>query len=177
MSTTSTISILNEDGTIEQIYAHWDGYISNNGVILFNYYQNNQKVKELINLGNLSSLKPEIYPTEEHSFEKHQSKVTIFYERDRGESNAKAEKFDNLKSFKKKAELESYNYIYKENNKKWYLIDAKENKLKSLKTLIKKEWKDIKTEYKKDFIKVVQQQKDDKFLNTDNFSNKTKVKI
>lgn len=177
MSTRSTISILKEDGSVEQIYAHWDGYISNNGVILFNYYQDNQKVKELINLGNLSSLQPEIYPTEDHSYDKPQSKVTIFYERDRGEDNAKAEKFDNLKSFLKEAELESYDYIYKEKNKKWYLLDAKENKLKSLKTLIKKEWKDIRPEYKKDFIQVVQQQKDDKVLNIDNLNNKTKVKI
>lgn len=60
MSTNSTISIQHKDGTIEQIYCHYDGYLSHNGKILLDFYTDRSKVEELIKLGGLSVLAPEI---------------------------------------------------------------------------------------------------------------------
>ena len=38
MSTNSTINIQNEDGTVDSIYCHWDGYLEFNGKLLQQHY-------------------------------------------------------------------------------------------------------------------------------------------
>jgi hypothetical protein len=72
MSTRSRIAIEKQDGTVESIYCHFDGYISHNGEILQNYYSTREKMEKLIELGDISSL--ENTPEE-----------TVAYHRDRGE--------------------------------------------------------------------------------------------
>lgn len=56
ISTRSTIEIERKDGSHQRIYAHWDGYLSHNGYILYHKYDTAEKVEELIALGNISSL-------------------------------------------------------------------------------------------------------------------------
>lgn len=56
MSTRSYIGIQHNDGSVDVIYCHSDGYLSNNGKLLFENYQDPEKVQELINLGGLSCL-------------------------------------------------------------------------------------------------------------------------
>jgi len=109
MATRSRIGIVNEDGTVSSIYCHWDGYPSGNGVILLESYTDRDKVKELIELGAISSLNIEVAPPplfekegedvqkgvkmltkfgvvkSEHSFDKPMKGVTVAYHRDRGE--------------------------------------------------------------------------------------------
>lgn len=72
MSTRSRIAIEKQDGTVESIYCHFDGYLSNNGEILQNHYSTKEKMEKLIELGDISSLgnTPE---------------ATVAYHRDRGE--------------------------------------------------------------------------------------------
>jgi hypothetical protein len=72
MSTRSRIAIEKQDGTVESIYCHFDGYISHNGEILQNHYSTREKMEKLIELGDISSL--ENTPEE-----------TVAYHRDRGE--------------------------------------------------------------------------------------------
>ena len=52
MSTRSHIGIRNEDGSLDVIYCHWDGYPSYNGAVLFHHYQEPEKIRELIGLGD-----------------------------------------------------------------------------------------------------------------------------
>ena len=40
MATRSRIAIEKQDGTVDSIYCHWDVYLSHNGKILFNHYDN-----------------------------------------------------------------------------------------------------------------------------------------
>ena len=70
------------DDTILAIYCHNDGYLSNNGKILDQHYQNEVKVDNLIAQGDASSLKDTI-------------EDTIFYHRDRGEDNKEAVNLNN----------------------------------------------------------------------------------
>jgi len=56
MATRSRIGIVNSDGSVSHIYCHWDGYLEHNGKILYEHYQDEEKVKELIKLGKLSAL-------------------------------------------------------------------------------------------------------------------------
>ena len=60
MATRSLIGKLNEDGTITNIYCHFDGYPERNGVILQEYYSTPFKVDQLLALGNLSVLSEQI---------------------------------------------------------------------------------------------------------------------
>jgi hypothetical protein len=71
MATRSRIAIEKQDGTVDSIYCHWDGYLSHNGKILFNHYDN-EKLEKLIGLGDISTLGES---TED----------TVAYCRDRGE--------------------------------------------------------------------------------------------
>jgi hypothetical protein len=82
---------------VKSVYCHWDGYLEHNGSILNTHYSNSPKVNNLIALGDLSSLRPEI--GEKHLFssielpkdqrEAHEEAVKdmcTFYTRDRGET-------------------------------------------------------------------------------------------
>jgi len=76
MATRSIIAKLDDKG-VQAIYCHNDGYLSNNGKILDQHYQNEVKVDNLIAQGDASSLKDTI-------------EDTIFYMRDRGEIDKEA---------------------------------------------------------------------------------------
>lgn len=60
MATRSRIGIRNEDASVDSIYCHWDGYPEHNGLILVRDYQDESKIRQLISMGSLSSLGPEI---------------------------------------------------------------------------------------------------------------------
>jgi hypothetical protein len=68
MGTRSTIALEFADGTVEQVYCHWDGYLDNNGAILQNYYMNPFKVKQLLALGDFSSLRETVEETQEGAY-------------------------------------------------------------------------------------------------------------
>lgn len=98
MGTRGTIAIQNEDGTVTGIYTHWDSYLSNNGRILEEFYTDEAKVRELIALGDLSSLGAQI--GEKHPFDERVDVETYAetrctaYGRDRGEKNVDAQTCD-----------------------------------------------------------------------------------
>jgi hypothetical protein len=71
MATRSRIAIENQDGTVDSIYCHFDGYVEGVGKTLFNHYDQ-EKLEKLLELGNISVLKES---TED----------TVAYCRDRGE--------------------------------------------------------------------------------------------
>ncbi|MCP1393272.1 MAG: hypothetical protein J5I35_11045 [Methanothrix harundinacea] len=56
MSTRSRIGRLTEEGAIESVYCHSDGYLGGVGQILADYYSTEEDVKKLIALGDLSEL-------------------------------------------------------------------------------------------------------------------------
>ena len=56
MGTRSNIGIVKENGSIETIYCHWDGYPEWVGVQLALNYKDVETVKELISYGDRSSL-------------------------------------------------------------------------------------------------------------------------
>jgi hypothetical protein len=92
MGTRSTIAIANTDGTVTGIYCHWDGYLSNNGRILQENYTTEEQVRELIQLGDLSSLGETIGTM--HDFNAAPRNECNAYGRDRGEKNIDARTCD-----------------------------------------------------------------------------------
>lgn len=125
MSTRSLIIRKNEEGKYESIYCHWDGYPTCNGVILYNHYNNPERVKKLISLGNLSSLNAFIEPDDrvevKHSFGTPQTDTCVFYGRDRHEENTEAKVFDTLSKALNQDCWQEYAYVYE--NNEWRVHD------------------------------------------------------
>jgi len=118
MSTRSTITLSTPEG-YQSIYCHNDGYLSHNGAILKEFYDTEDKVKELIKLGSLSSLEKNLAPEEdqEHNFHNRVDDVTVAYHRDRGEDLAIA-LYDTLEEVY--ADKEDYNYVFVDGQ--WWLL-------------------------------------------------------
>jgi len=127
MSTRSRIGILHADGSIDAHYCHSDGYFDHNGRILHEHYQDVAKIQELIDLGDMSVLGPEI--GEKHDFEwmsqeyfskgdhsgyanDPRGKMCLFYNRDRGENVGPPAHYSGLLAFG--ADFEEYAYLWVE---------------------------------------------------------------
>jgi len=96
MGTRSMIAIQNPySKDVRAVYCHWDGYLEHNGSLLHKHYSNSSKVNNLIALGDISSLRPEIgekhafsrleTPMDDEAYDKLYGNMTTFYTRDRGE--------------------------------------------------------------------------------------------
>jgi len=68
MGTRSVIGVYH-GGNAKAVYCHWDGYLDHNGRILLDHYDS-PRANELVALGDLSSLRPEI--GEQHPFSKYE---------------------------------------------------------------------------------------------------------
>lgn len=125
MATRSRIGIERENGHIESIYCHWDGYPSHNGKILAEHYTDPEKIKALIALGDISSLNENVSPADgvEHSFDKPAENVTVAYHRDRGEDLTKARVSYSMKGFEQ-SDYEEYGYVFTKDNQ-WKVVGVK----------------------------------------------------
>jgi hypothetical protein len=111
MSTRSNIVLVKEDGSAQSIYCHWDGYPEYTGAVLLQHYTDPVKIQELINLGDISSIGPEL--GEKHDFNIPMARVVTAYHRDRGEnmSRVKAGTYPTLKDALKKCNND-YTYVF-----------------------------------------------------------------
>jgi hypothetical protein len=66
MATRSTIALEYADGSVGVIYCHWDGYLEHNGKLLVKHYSDPFKVRDLLDMGSVSSLGKSLESTEFH---------------------------------------------------------------------------------------------------------------
>jgi len=136
MGTRSTIALEFADGTVEQVYCHWDGYLAHNGQILQKHYSDPFVLQKLIDLGDISSLGKEI--GEKHAFSQFELRAeevqaykeltenwTTFYGRDRGETGADKKSFVDFQDYLAHHQYEEYDYILRNVNGKatWFVSD------------------------------------------------------
>jgi hypothetical protein len=96
MATRSTIGIL-LNGRVNAIYCHWDGYPEGVGATLARHYQEISKVNQLIDIGNISSLKEEI--GEAHDFNQPTENWCVAYGRDRKEAMQWSRSFSSIQDW------------------------------------------------------------------------------
>ena len=143
MGTRSTIALEYADGTVHQVYCHWDGYLAHNGKMLLEHYSNPFILRDLIDLGGLSSLRPTIgtkhafsqfdlpkdsfsqfdLPKEEvEAFVKLTEDMCTFYARDRGE-RLQVNKFKDYEDYLANHLYEEFEYILRQVNGKavWFV--------------------------------------------------------
>ena len=159
MGTRSMIAIQNPySKDVRAVYCHWDGYLEHNGSILHKHYSNSSKVNNLVALGDLSSLRPEI--GEKHAFSQFELRaeevagyklltenMCTFYTRDRGE-DAPFKVFPTLKKaesyfegswceylyvfkYKKSDDYQSGEWHYKKMGERWKKLAPALAKLKA----------------------------------------------
>jgi len=123
MGTRSTIALEFADGTVEQVYCHWDGYLEHNGKILQEYYSDPFKLRDLIDLGDMSSLGERIGT--QHAFDKAPEGECTFYLRDRKEQGCGKKKFKDFADYKANHQYEEYEYILRACGDKavWFVAD------------------------------------------------------
>lgn len=145
MATSSEIHYY-DGNTLKTVYCHFDGYLEGVGSYLFEYYQEPNKVKELVNLGDLSYIGKEVSPSDpNHSFDTPQEGVTVAYHRDRGEElrvNESQFRSNDTSEILKRVyhkSNEGYNYLYLQKEKTWYYIDTYGEEVKLLSEALGKE--------------------------------------
>lgn len=111
MATRSRIAIEKANGKVESIYCHWDGYPEHNGEILDNHYTDEKKVQALIDLGDISSLMPNVEAPEGHSFDYPVDGVVVAYGRDRGETGIEKKTHSSVPDFFN-GDIEEYGYLF-----------------------------------------------------------------
>ena len=124
MATRSTIALEFADGTVQQVYCHWDGYLENNGQLLRDHYSNPFVLRDLIDLGDISSLRPTVGTKHAFSqfettmssedYDKLYGEMTTFYGRDRGENGTEAKKFKDFADYVENHAYEEYEYILRQ---------------------------------------------------------------
>ena len=121
MSTNSTIAVVHTNGTVSQIYVHWDGYVESVGKCLFENYATLDKVEALVALGNLSCLeaRPSPGPNEAHDYNNAADGVCVAYERDRGEEDQQAEVYASIDELDSQGRSEEYDYMF--SNGQWHV--------------------------------------------------------
>ena len=110
MGTRSTIAMEFADGTVQQVYCHWDGYLDNNGMILHKHYVDPYKTRALIDLGGFSSLRNTVEETAESA-----------YTSTHGE-DLRIGKFKDYQDYVENHQYEEYEYILRRDGF-WYVAD------------------------------------------------------
>jgi hypothetical protein len=119
MATRSYIGKQQSDGTIRSVYCHWDGYPDGVGKTLVKFYTDEQNVDALIDMGDISSLAPEIGLR--NSFDHRDDNFCVFYTRDRGEE-LQVDVHENFKEYLKSAYSVDYTYLFVD--QKWKCFDG-----------------------------------------------------
>ncbi len=144
MGTRSRIGVMHGDN-VKSVYCHWDGYLEHNGVILQEHYDS-AKANQLVALGDLSSLKPEIGI--QHAFGYHGTEISAedyetqfgnmctFYARDRGEKGTEWKTHTNFVDFFAEVEGSWCEWYYIMRDGVWYVGNRYETDEKFFQKLV-----------------------------------------
>ena len=124
MGTRLAIGYKTSEGKICAKYSHYDGYVTGAGKTLHENYQEARKIVQMVELGDQSYMDKEIFPKgKRHSFETPEEGVTVFYDRDRGESNVDAQEFDTVQEFVDYYANSGCEYFYLHTASGWIVHD------------------------------------------------------
>ena len=145
MGTRSRIGVMHGDN-VKSVYCHWDGYLEHNGAILQEHYDS-VKANQLVALGDLSSLRPNI--GEKHAFSQFELRaeevagfklltenMCTFYGRDRGETGTEWKTHTNFIDFFAEVEGSWCEWYYIMRDGVWYVGNRYETDEKFFQKLV-----------------------------------------
>lgn len=115
MATRGTIAVVHNDGSISEIYMHWDSQVSHSGRLLFLYYNTLDLVEQLVSGGSISYLGDHIIPRGKHSFLKPEKGCTVYFSRDRGDEGISVKKYQSLNDYLDSDNICDYHYLFMNN--------------------------------------------------------------
>jgi hypothetical protein len=131
---------------VKSVYCHWDGYLEHNGAILQEHYDS-VKANQLVALGDLSSLRPEI--GEKHAFSQFELRaeevagyklltenMCTFYGRDRGETGTEWKTHTNFVDFFAEVDGSWCEWYYIMRDGVWYVGNIYEKDERFYKKLV-----------------------------------------
>jgi len=129
MGTRSRIAVMH--GTVcKSVYCHWDGYLEYNGSLLQKHYDST-KANQLVSLGDMSSLKPEIgvehafgyhgTDMDSETYEKLYGNMCTFYGRDRGETGTEWKVAQTFEEFLEQVDNCGAEWYYIMRDGVWYV--------------------------------------------------------
>jgi hypothetical protein len=121
MATRSTIARKTATG-IESIYCHWDGYPDGVGATLRSHYVNEEKITQLMTLGNLSVLGEEI-GTQKDFDTSVLNNECLAYGRDRGETGQASLSHETFIDWVNTRRGNGCQYGYIWNGATWEIVD------------------------------------------------------
>ena len=133
MGTRSRIAVMH-GSVAKSVYCHWDGYLEHNGAILLEHYDSS-KANQLVALGDLSALRPEIgtphafsqFELEEmdrEEFVRTTENMCTFYGRDRGETGVEWKVDHTFEEFLARAKGCGAEFYYVMKDGVWYVGDT-----------------------------------------------------
>jgi hypothetical protein len=102
MGTRSTIALEFADASVSQVYCHWDGYLDHNGKLLQECYSDPFKLRDLLDLGDFSSLRETVEETAE----------TCYTQTHNEEKNVR--RYMNVDEYFAECQQEEYDYLLTE---------------------------------------------------------------
>ena len=100
MATRARVGYETAIGGVVASYQHWDGYPSVLGFNLIKNYSNRSKLMQAVAFGDASHWGSKISPTvPDHSFDKPEEDVNVYYGRDRGEKGVDAASYASWQDF------------------------------------------------------------------------------
>lgn len=140
MSTRAAIIEKTDIGEFRGIYCHGNGYLSHNGRILLEHYTTQEKVSELINLGDIATLGKQVSPNTGalHSYKNPIKDITVAFSRDNQEDEADTS-ITVGSTLEDVLDCIDYNFAYVFIDNEWYLYDYEQ-------TLVKLKEIDLTTE-------------------------------
>lgn len=109
MATRSTITVKISENKYKTIYCHWDGYLSNNGLNLYENVTTKEKALALLEKGDMSSLR----------FDQDGNNISEYY-KDRGEENTDAREIRDINQI----DWQGFNYLWEDGQWK---VDVNDN--------------------------------------------------
>ena len=129
MATRSFIALKHSDDTFSGVYCHWDGYPENNGKILRDEYVDRTKIVELIDGGQISSLKTE------HDWNCNPMPAGVLYYTDRGDEH-EVHHFQSAVDVEDAARDMGCEYLYVYDESKWVCEDLNNTDFVSLAAVV-----------------------------------------
>ena len=131
MGTRGRIGVMHGNNC-KSVYVHWDSYIDGVGRLLMEHYDSS-RANELVAMGDLSSLRPEIGvkhpfssldPGAGSDYEQRYGNMCTFYDRDRGETECTWSVDHTFEDFLDRAKGCGAEFYYVMKDGEWYVGDT-----------------------------------------------------
>jgi len=119
MSTRSRIGILNQNGTVESVYCHQDGYPEYTGFILENFYTNEKLVRNLLTKGDLSNIATSYNWKQEKEINEKGYEVLSVKTYAQRNQTLTSEKHEDITEFLKYDSADEYKYLFYVKHFEW----------------------------------------------------------